>query len=237
MDIFKEIEKLTDSDTVELAQSFKDEINKKLVLGHSRHVVRYGVLSDGHECITDAQKYFQAIREMWGYSNSIKQEKVRAMRAHADLIDAQEAQKKAKKRSEKIRAEADLLEAHTALTNALVYINDLSRQLDEFNKVRQELEASVMAKYPGGVEQAELDNWKAVYDYRMIKDRASGHSERVDNIPLPAEVKAELGYYTGRFDAIAPLNVADKSKANKIALAVDKEIARRKQKALPQKSQ
>jgi len=232
--VYNDIQAIASSETVELSLEFKNEINKSLALGHTRYMIRHGVLSDGHEKITDAQRYFQSIREMWNYANSMQTHKIQSMRAHAKLIDAKEAYDKAEKASDKLRAEADIMEAKMQLTASLVQTQDIARQLDELNKVRLELKPLVEAKYPGGIEEAEEDNWTAVYNYRMIKNKSSNNSERVDNICLSPEKKAELGYMSGRFDAIAPLMVKDVSQAKAIEKKVYDEVKKSQSRALEQ---
>lgn len=202
---YEKILEIAESGNVELALSFKEEINKKLALGMTRYVCRYGTLSDGHEKLTDAQKYFQAIKEMWSLGTSMSFQKVSAMKAQADLLDAEDSLKESKKESDILRAKARILEAKNALTVSLVNIQDLERQLDEFNKVRLELAPVVEAMYPEGIEQAEEDSWKAVFEYRAMKG-----DHKVQNIPLRTEIKAELGLNTGNIEAIAPLAFSNK---------------------------
>lgn len=207
---YEKILEIADSGNVELALSFKEEINKKLALGMTRYVCRYGTLSDGHEKLTEAQKYFQAIKEMWSLGTSMSFQKVSAMKAQADLLDAEESLEKAEKKSDKLRAEAKILEAKNALTISLVNIQDLERQLDEFNKVRLELAPIVEAMYPEGIEQAEEDSWKAVFEYRAMKGDGT-----VQNIPLEPHTKAKLGVKYGNMQAIAPLAFADRFAFNR----------------------
>lgn len=224
MDIYNKLLELTSEDTVELGASFKDLLHKKLVLGQTRYVCRYGTLSDGHEKITDAQRYFQAIKEMYCLASNIRAQKANAMIAQADILDAQEALSKATNEAEKLRATGKLMQHQERLLNSLVTVEDQLRMLDEFNKIRQELEPAVEAKYPLGIEQAEEDNWRAVFEYRMIKSQSTG-GERTDNIPLPPESKAELGARYNRFDAIAPKIVADR--AATLAPASDKVLLKK----------
>lgn len=209
MSDFDKVLELTSDARVELGASFKKLLHSKLTLGQTRYACRYGTLSDGHEKITPAQRYFQAIREMYVISNSVLEQKARAMEFQADLLDAQELLDKSTKVSEKIRAEAKILRAQTGLTAALVTVEDQLRQVDEFNRVRLELEPEVEAKYPGGIEEAELDSWRAVAEYRLMREKTLGLAkERMDNIPLPMEYKAAMGIAYDRPDMIAPLMVA-----------------------------
>lgn len=207
--IYDKIVKLTDNKTVELALSFKEEINKTLALGMTRYVCRYGTLSDGHEKLTSAQIYFQAIKEMWGLGNSIEGYRIQSMELQADLMDAEEILVDSP--SKQLRKDAAVLKAKTRLVSTLVSIEDLTRQLDEFNKVRLELKAEVEAKYPLGIEQAEEDNWKIVFEYRAMKG-----DYKVQNIPLSQEVKAQMGIAHNNLEAMAPLALMDKHKFNRL---------------------
>lgn len=208
---FTKILKLANDEKVELAESFKETLGKELVLGMTRYVCRYGTLSDGHEKITDAQRYYQAIKEMWSIQEGVNMAKANAMFAEADLRDAQVELKKAKKKSDKLRAEAKILISQQRLLSLLVSVEDSVRQLDEFNKVRLELMPIVRAQYPKGIEQAEPDNWKAVAEYRMLKQQVPGVApERLDNIPMPPEEKSKLGLAYHRMDAIAPNVIRNK---------------------------
>lgn len=213
---YEKILKIAQDEKVELGKSFKDFLHTKLTLGHTRYVVRNGVLGDGHERF-GAQRYFAAIKEMWSYSNAIEDNQIAAMEAQADLIEAQEGLQKAISEAEKLRAEARVRRAKKGLIMALVSAEDLLRQLDEANKVRMELEPSVIAKYPGGIEEAEADHWNTVYKYRMLKQEVPGMApERLDNIPLDPVAKARLGIEFKRMDAVAPLIVANEETFNQI---------------------
>jgi hypothetical protein len=199
---FEKVLKLANDEKVIFGCNLKDLLHKKLTLGQTRYVCRYGTLSEGHEKITDSQRYFQAIKEMWYLANNMQTQKAHAMVAQADLMDAEEAVatlSKDGKPSDLIRAESALLMAQTKLTNALVTIEDQTRCLDEYNKIRLELEPIVEAQYPEGIEQAEHDNWRAVAQYRLTKNPMS----QLDNIPLPALEKAQFGELYGRPDAAA----------------------------------
>lgn len=208
---FDKIVELVDNDTVKLADSFKDLLHTELMLGQSRHVCRYGTLSDGHERITDAQRYYAAIKEMWNRATSIEDCKVSAMRAQADLIDAQEALGQAKTTSSKLRAQADVLSAQSRLKHALIGAEDTLRQLDEFNRVRLELMPIVKAKYPEGIEQAEPDNWEAVARYRVGIEQITHTPQMLRHIPLEQIHKAKLAIELGNGELGAWL-VADKGK-------------------------
>lgn len=231
---YEKLLKLTEDSTVELATSFKDLLHKKLALGQTRYVCRYGTLSDGHEKITDAQRYFQAIKEMYYLGNNIRSMKAQAMLAHADLMDAQKKLKWAWTRAAKLRAEANIIQAQDRMVSALVTVEDQMRMLDEYNQIRQELEPIVEHQYPEGIEQAEPDNWKAVARYRLMKN---SRGERLDNIPLPPEEKARIGIENGRFDAAAPLRVVNPERAEKIFVEVQEkeklEAMERERLALP----
>ena len=214
---YQKVLELAASEQVELASSFKSLLHKELVLGQTRYVCRYGTLSDGHERITDAQRYYGAIKEMYSLSGNIRLCKANAILAQADLLDAKEDENKATKESDKLRAQGKALHAQEKLLSALVTIEDQLRQIDEYDRVRKELMPIVTKQYPLGIEQAEPDNWKAVYEYRMFKEQTPGMArERTDNIPLDPVSKAKLGYEHGRMDSIAPLAISDNVAAYKL---------------------
>lgn len=203
---YEKILKLSEDNKVELADSFKDLLHTHIVLGQTRWVCRYGTLSDGHEKVTEAQRYYAAHREMFKLRSSIMTTKANAMEIQADLLDAQAELEIASTQAQKLRANAKILKAKELLASALITIEDQLRMLDEYNKVRLELKDFVESKYPLGIEQAEKDNWNAVYEYRMIK-QLQGIPQQTDNIPLPPEMKAELGSKYMRIDSIAPLMI------------------------------
>jgi hypothetical protein len=183
---------LANSESVRLGESFKELLNKELCLGMTRYVCRFGTLSDGHEKITNAQRYYQAIREMWNYANSIAETKCVALEAQADLLDAKEMSVAAETESQSLRALVAVTRAERKLTSALVMIEDQMRCLDEFNKVRLELKDEIQTKYPNGIEQSEHDNWVAVAEYRA-KNRSISHNQNLTHVPLDPITKAEIG--------------------------------------------
>ncbi len=193
---YDKIISLSDSEQVQLGASFKELLNTWLHLGMSRYVCRNGTLSEGHEKLTDAQIYAQSIREMYSLSTSIKQQRCQAMEAKADLMDYEEELAAATKPSAKLRLEAKVLSSQQRLVGALVMIEDQLRQMDEFNKVRQELEQAVTSKY-NSIEDAEPSNWEAVLKYRVVKNRMNDKSA-VCHVPIPMEQKAALAI---KFDA------------------------------------
>lgn len=209
MEEYNKILDLADGELVKLSDDFKKELHKKLALGMTRYVCRYGTLSDGHSKYTNAQKYFQSIKEMYHLGQSLKNDKVNAMLFQADLMDAQDDLENAEKESDKLRAKAHILKAETNLINSLVGAEDKMRQLDEFNKIRLELKDEVEAKYPHGIEQAEPDNWAAVGKAQAIK------KERLDNVPLPPQEKAKLGLDYKRIDALVPMMLNEPEEYNR----------------------
>lgn len=210
MSDFTKLIALTEDETVKFSIELPKELHKTLILGQSRYTCRYGTLSDGHEKITPAQRYFGAIREMYALSQNIQSQKAVALEAQADLMDEEAALRHASHESEKLRHEAGILRARMRLTGALVTVEDQMRMLDEYNRIRLELKDEVEAKYPEGIEQAEKDNWEAVYKYRMLKEKTPGLArERTDNIPLDPITKAALGLQHGRIDSVAPLQISD----------------------------
>lgn len=213
--MIEEIERLKNSELVQTGQSWAEQLNKKLCLSQTRWVCRYGTLSDGHEKITPAQRYFQAIREMWTISNSVVEQHSSALEAKADLIDAEEAASKATKVSDTLRAQAKIQRAQARIKSCTLMVQDQLRMLDEYNKVRLELEPEVEMKYPLGVEQAEPDNWKAVAEYRALKSQFGGTKEPLTNIPLPSDMKAKEGLRLKRLELAAWDLVAEKENVQK----------------------
>lgn len=217
MDFEKALE-LAGSELVSLGEGLKNCLGTKLVPGMTNHVIEYGTLSDGHECITPAQRYFQSWREIWSRAMGQKMSKSMAMIYQADLLDAKEDLKHAGTPSEELRAQAKVLQAETNLTNVLVEMENRDRELRKFNEIRMRLEPEVMAKYPGGIEEAEPDNWKAIFEYRMLKDQTRPNTkEAVHNICLDPVTKASLGVKYNRMDAVAPLALTEKSAIQQLA--------------------
>lgn len=206
-DIYSKLLELTSDNTVQLASSFKELLGKELVLGQTRHMCRYGTLSDGHEKITEAQRYYQALREMHNLAANMRSVRAQAMVAQADVLEWEQKLKDAYTAPDKLRFEGKLLLAKEQLLFLLTTVEDQTRMLDEYNKVRLELGPAVRAKYPEGIEQAEADNWKAVFEYRALK--GDGH---VQNIPLSPMDKAKLGVQYGNAEAMIPLVMTNRDK-------------------------
>ncbi|HYE72037.1 MAG TPA: hypothetical protein VEF04_01850 [Blastocatellia bacterium] len=201
--------KITKDSRVELGKSYKDFINTRLHLGMSKYVCKYGTLSDGHEKITPAQRYYQAIKEMYVRAEAIEEYELAALDAQADLIEAEETLSEAKTEAQKLRAEVAVRRAKKRIKGALVNAQDSMRQLEAFDEVRQELQEQVETKYPGGIEQAEEDNQKAVAEYRIMK-KMLGYQEHLTHIPLRPEVKAEMGLISGHKELVAALIIDKK---------------------------
>lgn len=189
-DHFKKIEEVLSSDKLELGEEIKKLLNTELCLGMTRFTCRHGTLGEGFEKFTDSQKYYQALRECYSRSNELKRLKAESKIAQAKYI-------RSAKTLQSVRLiednEAELLEAtgefelaELHLFELLVRSQDSARQLDEFNKVRLELQDRVRAQYPGGIEQAEPDNWDVVARYRII------HKKDVAAVPLRDDQKAMI---------------------------------------------
>jgi hypothetical protein len=208
MNDYEQILSLIDDERVKAGLSTNKDLGTKFTLGQTRFMWRHGTLSDGHEKITDAQRYYQANKEIYVLSGSIEEQRYRAMAVKADQIDAQEALERAKTQSETLRAQSALGSATSALRRCLDTIQDQLRGLHELCMIKDELEPKVMAKYPQGIEQAEPDNWKAVAEYRLIKERLPGMARAdIAAVPMDPITKAQLGRHYNRIDAIAPLLV------------------------------
>ena len=156
-------------------------------MGMTRFVCWNGTLGEGFEKLTDAQKYYQAVKETYVRACELRRLKARAKEAYADFIEAKREIELAKGEVAQLRAEAKFELAELAAFELLVSAEDTLRQLDEFNKVRLELQDKVRAQYPGGIEQAEPDNWAAVMQYRM----ATGGN--LPSVPLPPDAKQKIG--------------------------------------------
>lgn len=216
---FERVLELSADSRVELSKGFKDLLHKELCLGMTRYVCRYGTLGEGHEKILDSQRYYQAIKEAYSLSLNMPIFKAQAMEAQADILDAQEELATATKESAKLRLQAKIDLAQGRLLGALVTAEDQIRQLDEFTKVINELQDSVRAKYPLGIEQAEQDHWETIARYRIEKEHKKQFGQvSLDNIPLNPEYKAYLGLANNRKDmAVAfALQVEDKTKSEKL---------------------
>ena len=142
-------------------------------------------------------------------------QRAQAMEAQADLIDAQEAFKASKKDSDKLRSQAKIMIAEERLKGSLVTIEDQRRMLKAYNEVRLELQDQVRAEYPGGIEEAEPDNWKAVATYRVALSNV-GYSQNLPHIPLKIEDKAQLGLDLKRLDLMAWQLVRDPKELEKL---------------------
>ena len=201
---------LTKDTRVELGSGYSKLLDTWLQLGMSRYVCRNGTLSDSQEVILPVKRYTQAIKEMYYLASNIKAQKALAMEAQADLMDANEELKMAVGNSDRLRAEAKKIKAESKLESALVTIQDQMRMLDEFNKVREELEPEVTSKY-SCIEDAEKDHWESVAKYRHLK-KQMGYSENLTHVPLDMDSKATLGLELQSPDLMAWAIVADQKK-------------------------
>lgn len=199
-----------------LGYEAKKFLHTHLVLGQTRWVCRYGTLSDAHEHITPAQRYYQAIKMRFHLSESILSQKAVAMKAQANLMDAIDLMKKVKKPSDKLRAEAAKTEAENSLRSSLITIEDQERMVDEYTKVINELGPEVEARYPGGIEQAEPDNWEAVAKYRA-KLQKMGRESNPHFAVLDPFRKAEIGVETGTGELTAWLGISEERAIKEIA--------------------
>jgi hypothetical protein len=220
MSEFNTIMKILDSEEVQNSKSVRDLIGTELYFGQSNWVCEYGTLSDGHEKITPSQRYYQSLKEIYAISNSLILSRADALEAQAELLDAEDFLKIAIStgiEKDLFKAEAKILRAKQKLMSAEDRVKDQLRILNAYQKVRKELENKVREKYPLGIEQAEQDNWIAVYEYRMLKEKTPGISrQQTDNIPLSPIAKAQLGFKHGRLDSIAPLAITDRESCERL---------------------
>ncbi len=217
MSDYETLLKLVNDERIDAGLSLNKDLGKKFCLGMTRYMWRYGCIGDGHERITDAQRYFSANREFYGLVQNLEENRFAAMTAKADLLEAEEAMLTAVTEIEKLRASAKVGRAKASVRRALDNSQDLIRGVDEMSKIIAELEPTVMAQYPEGIEQAEEDNWIAVAQYRLLKEQVQGMARQpLDSIPLRPEVKAQIGLASNRMDAIAPLQIANLQAAGKL---------------------
>ncbi len=198
------VQKLAGSEVVKLSLEFEKDLHKRLVLGQTRYMCRWGTLSDGHEKITDAQRYYQAIREMYYLAGNIVDQQAEAKLAEADVLEHEQlANSLHAMEHVKLRAQGMLERAKLRLTRARITIQDQLRMLDEYNRVYKELKPVVEAKYPEGIEQAEADNWSAVARYRAAIEESTGQRQMLRHIPLDPKTKARLGIETDKPELVA----------------------------------
>lgn len=212
MSNFDDLFQVTNSSNLELADELKTVLNSELALGMTRWVCRYGTLGDGFDKLTDSQKYYQSLREVYTRSIELKKLKARAKLAYASFLEAQVHLKKAKNEIETLKAESAVEMAETQALELLITAEDTTRQLDEFNKVRLELQDAVRAKYPEGIEQAERDNWLSVAKYRVMNHALMGGSD-LKTVPLSFEDKFKIGMDLKRSDMTSPLLVNNEARA------------------------
>lgn len=215
--VFEKLVELANSkEVLEGVEMPRVHLHKWLVLGQTDYLCENGTLSDGHEKITEAQKYAQAIRELYYISLGIQEAESVAMRAQADLLEGEEELKKSKRwfgtRPQELRAQAKINQAKAQMLRCSVDAEDRGRMAKFYYKKIKELKPIVESKYPQGIEQAEADNWEAVARYKNLKDKTPGLGmgrERMDHVPLSPEHKARLGIEFGRPDMQAPLLLSD----------------------------
>jgi hypothetical protein len=172
-------------------------MNKELCLGMTRFVCRYGTLSEAFDKLTPSQKYYQAVKETYLRANELKRLEANAKNAQADYLEAVESYKQCTTDWAQLRCKAKIELAELQMFELLVSVEDTWRQFDEFNKVRMELKEQVHTQYPEGIEQAELDNWKSVAEFKATKQLASGRFEDFTQIPLPPMEKAKISLENG----------------------------------------
>jgi hypothetical protein len=176
-------------DIVEKNFKLKDLLHTHLVLGQTRWVCRYGTLGEGHENITNAHKYFQAIREAYSLACAVKRSKAMNLKCRASVLEHKNHVDNCSEltpESTRLTAQADLELAELALIENEVTMADQMRQLSEYDAIIGELHDEIEAKYPQGIEQASADMWKDRMRYRLE------HRESIKNIPMPENAKQFL---------------------------------------------
>jgi hypothetical protein len=194
-DKFKKLFEVTSDTKISLSEDLKQLLNKELCLGMTRWVCRHGTLGDGFEKLTSAQKYYQSLKETYTRAVELRRTRAKVKEAYADFLEASKSKLAAEESGDeilKIRSEAKLELAEITAGDLLVHAEDTLRQLDEFNKIRLELQDSVRAEYPNGIEQAEPDNWRAVLEYRAAKAMSGAGPQDLAAVPLPIENKMQI---------------------------------------------
>jgi len=225
MNIYDKLLELTDSETIQLASEFRNSIGKELVLGQTRFMCRYGTLSDGHEKITDSQRYYQSIKEMHSLASNMRNMRAQAMINQAKIIRAQKKLDQATDLEDKLEAQGELAIAQENLFSNLVTVEDQTRMLDEYNKIRLELKPIVEAQYPEGIEQAEKDNWEAVLKHRINMKR-TGRNEFLTHVPMDKETKAKMALEHNMPELWSWMDVSDQEKMMELAMDKAKQVAR-----------
>lgn len=207
---FKKLFEITDDSRVKLGDEMRTLLNTELCLGMTRFVCRYGTLGEGFEKLTDSQKYYQSLREVYTRAIELRRTKANAKKAYAEYLEAGDELAKASSEVERLKAECKLELSEIHAFDLLVHAEDTLRQLDEFNKVRLELQDTVRAQYPQGIEQAEHDNWAAVMKYRIVKAMNPGNGPQdFASVPLPLKEKFFIGQELKRSDLTAPLTISE----------------------------
>jgi len=213
---FEKLFAVTSDARIELGDEIRNLLNTELCLGMTRWVCRHGTLGEGFEKLTDSQKYYQAIREVYTRAVELKRTKAMAKKSYAEYLESQVELGLATDEITKLKAESKVELAEIQAFDLLVHAEDTLRQLDEFNKVRLELQDKVRAQYPEGIEQAEHDNWSAVMKYRIVKAMNPGNGPQdFASVPLPLKDKFVIGNEIQRSDLTAPLAISEE-KAHKL---------------------
>jgi len=205
-----EVEKLTDSSLVKESFGFQD--HPWLQTNHSDHMVEHGILSEGHDHVTAAQRYKQCYRELYSRANSAINQEVQKLRAKADLLKAEHELENAKEPWDEINAEADILDAKHKLATTEFSIKEKEREMRKFNEIRLQLKPEMDRRYPKGVEQAERDIWLANVHLKLKRNP----KERIENTPLSPEDKAMIGMEYHREDTMAALIVRHLDERNRL---------------------
>ena len=211
---YDKILELADDKTLKLTNELKELLGTELYLGMSNYVCEHGTLSEGFEKITDAQRYYQAVKECYSYNDSIMETKASAMKAQANfqlykVLDTLFGWMPIVG----LYTKSNLMTATNRIKGLLITIEDQLRILKAFNKVREELLPKVRAQYKN-IEEAEPDNWAAVLKYRMARQKI-GKPEFLNHVPMPKEQKADLGLKYGAPEAVMWLAIEKEEDINK----------------------
>lgn len=214
MSDYDRILELANDNTLKLSSEIKELLGTELYLGMSNYVCKNGTLSEGFEKITDAQRYYQAVKECYTYGDSISETKATAMKAQANVQFYTLMNKLfGWLPIVKLYTMSNLMTSTQRLKSLLVTIEDQLRIFKAFNEVREELLPSVRAKYKT-LEEAEPDNWEAVLKYRIVRQKL-GKQEFINHVPIEMNKKAELGIKYGCTEALLWLSIDKEEEINK----------------------
>lgn len=200
MSDFDKILEIADDKTVQLTDEIKQLLGTELQFGMSNYVCKNGTLSEGFDKITPAQRYYQAVKECYTYSNAIQDLKAQALMEHGGYKIYTFLRKYFSWLPIVgwwIKGKA--MYAERKISSILMELEDKKRIIGAFNEERLKLMPEVRSRYKC-IEESEPDNWRAVLKYKMAR-QAIGKNEFINHVPMPSNEKAKLGIQYGSAEA------------------------------------